>query len=209
MKRGQIMYSTYQRPLLIVGGCDSSRLGRLRGALDVVMAQPGRWHSGWIGQQVYSLIMMPTTAAGPALEDWAQSHRLPVKHSVVTIQDAVDLDIWGALLIDRTERDLEIAQACIQNGVPTLFMDCLTMELIEVTQADISEWLSLIHDVTSRVDLLSSESNRTAEANDSDEKSHFLMNSVTLPMEPQDEDSAAGRNGDRCAFSQSQAAKVG
>ena len=92
MKRGQIMYSTYQRPLLIIGGCDSSRLGRLRGALDVVMAQPGRWHSGWIGQ--VCLIMMPTTA-GTRLEHGPISSSTCCC-SVVTIQDAVDLDIWGA-----------------------------------------------------------------------------------------------------------------
>ena len=203
------MYSTYQRPLLIIGGCEPTQLGRLRGALDVVMAQPGRWHSGWVGRQVYSLIMMPTTAAGPTLEDWASSHRLPVRHSVLTFEDAAELDIWGALLLGRTLQDLELARKCLQNGVPTLSVDLMTMELIEVTEVDLEGWESLIKDDTARIDLLRTQADGTLDTNDSDQKSHFLMNSVTLPIKPMDEDPAAARNGDRCAFSQSQAGKVG
>jgi hypothetical protein len=206
---GHTDISLEQAPFLLIGSCEAPWLERVRGILDVVLAQPGRWHSAWTGRHVLGVALSPRSAACKTITGWVADRQLNAGRCANTPGDTMDPDPWGALLLGRTPADLECAAVCLENGVPVVSVDFSSLEIVQVAAADVVQWkrrAASSHDKNIASELAVSE---VHDMNDEDDKSPFLVNSVTLPRELESKTALVGRNGEQCGFSRSQAERAG
>ncbi|MEE2787643.1 MAG: hypothetical protein VX589_09910 [Myxococcota bacterium] len=210
MKTRSPMKSTIDdRPFLFIGAVEAQHARRFRCILDVMMAQPSRWHSAWPGRAVYGIALTPASHSCDVIQEWARERSLPT-HALGIGQTRIsEVNAWGALLVGREKNSLRFAQACIDSGVPVITVDFDSLETIEVTRVELEEWLFAAEHNQQTTTLPEIIGFSTNDEQFKDDKSPFLVNSVTLPRDNHTDSSLAARNGERCGFSRSQAEKVG
>ena len=102
-----------ERPFLLVGDApcldSESSLGL---SLDLILAQPGRWQSEWYGHMVSRV---STSGDASKAMVWATSRKLTIGRYELS-DETPSFTPWGALLISKEERHLEVALHCVRRA---------------------------------------------------------------------------------------------
>ena len=204
-----IQSSIDDRPFLFIGAVEAQYAQRFGCILDVILAQPARWHSAWLGRAVYGIALTPASQQCQVIQAWSSDRALSTHCVAVGQGRENDVNAWGALLIDHEKNSLRLARECLDRGIPVIGINFDSLETVEVTNHDLKKWLLSFDDTRPGDGSVEMPGFSTNDEQFKDDKSPFLVNSVTLPRDTHVNSSLAARNGERCGFSRSQAEKVG